>query len=183
MNQGEAFTRLCRKFQQVTESRQESSLANRTGTAHWWKFWFSSSGVWESSLESLQICYQQPPRKSKRWKLYVVAVNDLLTIQPTIRLHHVAQDKFLDFHLDICPWNHSSVRDARVHSHQNISAMERGYRGKWNLSSLSEYCWNVTRIAPEVEYKWKQCENNLLCSYAWAKLTKWSLLFCKIAEY
>ena len=31
--------------------------------------------------------------------------------------------------------------------------MEKRYQGKWNPAMLADYCWNVVRDDPDVEYK------------------------------
>ena len=37
--------------------------------------------------------------------------------------------------------------------HQDITAMEKRYQGKWNPSILADYCWNKVRDNPADEYK------------------------------
>jgi len=37
--------------------------------------------------------------------------------------------------------------------HQEIAMMERRYQGKWSTSKLTDYCWTLTRNAPEQLHK------------------------------
>ena len=44
--------------------------------------------------------------------------------------------------------------------HQDISTMEKRYKGKWSSSLLADFCWNLQRDAPEVIYKRKSLSNS-----------------------
>ena len=61
---------------------------------------------------------------------------------------------FLHSHLDFFPLNCRDVSDEHGERfHQDIAAMERRYQRKWNPAMLADYCWNVVRDDPDVEYK------------------------------
>jgi hypothetical protein len=61
---------------------------------------------------------------------------------------------FLDSHLDYFPENCGAVSDEHGERfHQDISNMERRYQGKWNCEMLADYCWTITRDAPEAAFK------------------------------
>jgi len=36
--------------------------------------------------------------------------------------------------------------------HQDISSMEKRYKGKWNRAMLADYCWTLPRDVPTMEY-------------------------------
>jgi hypothetical protein len=60
---------------------------------------------------------------------------------------------FLDFHVDFFPENLRTVSD--VHGerfHQDISTMEKWYRGKWSPGILADYCWTLRRDVPKANY-------------------------------
>mgnify|MGYP003623502640 CR=1 FL=1 len=63
---------------------------------------------------------------------------------------------FLHSHLDFFPENLGDVSDEHgEHFHQEISAMEKRYQGKWNPNMLADYCWTIKRDAPQAKYKRK----------------------------
>ena len=37
--------------------------------------------------------------------------------------------------------------------HQDIRVMEERYQGRWNVSTLAEYCWYLKRDVPEVKHR------------------------------
>ena len=61
---------------------------------------------------------------------------------------------FLNYHLDFFALNCGEVSDEHgKRFHQDITAIEKRYQGKWNPSMLANYCWNVVRNDPAAEYK------------------------------
>lgn len=72
----------------------------------------------------------------------------LLGCNMSLKIH------FLHSHLDYFPLNCGSVSDEHGERfHQDISAMEKRYQGKWSPSMLADYCWNLTRDDPTAVYK------------------------------
>ena len=93
---------------------------------------------------------------NRRAENYKLAVNELLRTYQELGCNMSLKIHFLDSHLDFFPSNCGAVSDEHGERfHQDISAMERRYQGKWNSSMLADYCWNVMRDAPEVDYKRK----------------------------
>ena len=39
--------------------------------------------------------------------------------------------------------------------HQDITAMEKRYQGKWTSSMLADYCWKLNRDVPQAKYRRK----------------------------
>ena len=63
---------------------------------------------------------------------------------------------FLMSHLEFFPENLGEVSDEQGERfHQDISTMERRYKGKWSLTMLADYCWMLKRDKPEALYKRK----------------------------
>jgi len=61
---------------------------------------------------------------------------------------------FLQSHLDFFPENCGAVSDEhRERFHQDISSMEKRYKGKWNCAMLTDCCWTLAMDAPAMEYK------------------------------
>ena len=57
-------------------------------------------------------------------------------------------------HLDFLPQNYGAMSDKHgEHFHQDISSMEKRYRGNWNCAILADYCWTLARDATTMEYK------------------------------
>jgi hypothetical protein len=36
---------------------------------------------------------------------------------------------------------------------QDISSIGKTYQGKWNCAMLADYCWNLAKDVPTMEYK------------------------------
>jgi hypothetical protein len=69
-------------------------------------------------------------------------------------LQYVLKDILASFHFDLFPDNCSMVIDEHgEHFHQEIATMEKRYQGKWSTSMLADYCWTLTRNAPEQLHK------------------------------
>ena len=61
---------------------------------------------------------------------------------------------FLESHLDFFPENLGEVSDEHDERfHQDISAKEKRYQGKWTSSMLADYCWALKRDIPEANYR------------------------------
>ena len=61
---------------------------------------------------------------------------------------------FLHSHLDFFPENCGSVSDEHGERfHQDISSLERRYKGKWSCAMFTNYCWTLARNVPTMEYK------------------------------
>ena len=57
-------------------------------------------------------------------------------------------------HLEFFPENLGEVSDEHGERfHQDISMMERRYKGNWSPTMLAEYCWMLKRDKPEELYK------------------------------
>ena len=92
---------------------------------------------------------------------YKLAVNELLRTYQELGCNMSLKIHFLDSHLDFHPSNCGAVSDEHGERfHQDISAMERRYQGKWNSSMLTDYCWNVMRDAPDVDTNENQNNGN-----------------------
>ncbi|GBN45433.1 hypothetical protein AVEN_183448-1 [Araneus ventricosus] len=56
---------------------------------------------------------------------------------------------FLDSHLDNFPENLGAVSEEQGERfHQDIKEMERRYQGKWNVSMIADYSWNLQKDSP-----------------------------------
>jgi hypothetical protein len=69
---------------------------------------------------------------------------------------------FLHSRLDSFPANCGAVSDEHgVRFHQDISAIENSYKGKWSAAMSADYRWTVKRDAPEIQYK-RQAKRRLV---------------------
>jgi len=58
---------------------------------------------------------------------------------------------FLHSYLDSFWINCGAVSDKHNECfHQDISAMENTYKGKWSAAILADYCWTMKSDAPEI---------------------------------
>jgi hypothetical protein len=61
------------------------------------------------------------------------------------------------------PENCGSVSDERGERfHQDITAMEGRYKGKWSPSVLPDYCWTLMRDSPNSEFNRQEKKTRLL---------------------
>lgn len=91
---------------------------------------------------------------NKRAENYKELVDALLSSYKKLGCNMSLKIHFLHSHLDFFPNNCGAVSDEHGERfHQDISAMEKRYQGKWSPSMLADYCWTVTRDAPDVAYK------------------------------
>lgn len=85
---------------------------------------------------------------------YVELVNNLLDKYHRLGCNMSLKMHFLHSHLDFFPENCGAVSDEHGERfHQDISTMERRYQGRWNCAMLADYCWTLTRDAPERDYR------------------------------
>ena len=84
---------------------------------------------------------------------FTVLVQDLMDSYEQLGCYMSLKMSFLFSHLDFCPLNCGNVSDEHGERfHQEVSAMEHRYTGKWNAAMLGDYCWMMKRDAPETRY-------------------------------
>jgi hypothetical protein len=89
-------------------------------------------------------------------------VEDLISSYDKPSCNMSLKIQFLHSHLDSFPVNCGAVSNEHgEHFHQDISAMENRYKGKWSAAILADYCWTVKRAAPEIQYK-RQAKRRLV---------------------
>ena len=72
---------------------------------------------------------------------------------------------FLHSHLEFFRENLGSLSDERGERfHQDISLMEKRYKGKWTPNMLADYCWNLKRDETYSNHKRKAYFKALLDS-------------------
>jgi hypothetical protein len=80
---------------------------------------------------------------------YYDIVSDLFTAYNAMGSNMSLKVHFLDSHLNYFTENLGAVSDQYGERfHQDISNMEKQYRGKWSLSVLADYCWTLKRDVP-----------------------------------
>lgn len=85
---------------------------------------------------------------------YKCLVEDMLALFHEFGCNMSLKIHFLDSHLDFFPDNCGQVSDEHGERfHQDIATMEQRYQGKWSTSMLADYCWTISRDAPQVHYK------------------------------
>jgi hypothetical protein len=89
---------------------------------------------------------------NRRAQNYEELVNNLLQSYQKFGCNVPLKIHFPDSHLVFFSENCGSLSDERGELfHQDISSMEKIYRGKWNCVMLADYCWTLARDAPTVE--------------------------------
>jgi hypothetical protein len=78
-------------------------------------------------------------------------VEDLITSYKKLDCNLSLKTHFLNSHLDSFWINCGAISDKHVECfHQDISAMENIYKGKWSAAKLAIYCWTMKSDAPEI---------------------------------
>jgi len=91
---------------------------------------------------------------NRRAQNYEELVNNLLQSYQKLGCNMSLKIHFLHSHLDFFLENCGAVSDEHGERfHQDISSMEKRYEGKWNCAMLADYCWNLARDVPNMEYK------------------------------
>ncbi|KAJ8868214.1 hypothetical protein PR048_032023 [Dryococelus australis] len=85
-------------------------------------------------------------KENKRAYNYSELVEVFFKLQETW-LQHVSENSFSTSHLDFFTDNCGDVSDEHgERSHQDISAMEKRYQGRWSSSMLADYFWMSPRM-------------------------------------
>jgi hypothetical protein len=85
---------------------------------------------------------------------YRKLVEDLITSYEKLGCNMSLKMHSLHSHFNSLPVNCSAVSDEHgERCHQDISAMENRYKGKWSAAMLANYCWMVKRDAPDFQYE------------------------------
>ena len=85
---------------------------------------------------------------------YMDIVEELLQSYEALGCKMSLKVHFLMSHMDFFPENMGSVSDEHGERfHQDISVMEKRYKGKWSAAMLADFCWMLQRDAPDVVYK------------------------------
>jgi len=81
-------------------------------------------------------------------------IEDMLSLYHKLGCNMSLNMLMLHSHLNFFPDNCGMASDEHDERfHQEIAAMEKRYQGKWSTSMLADYCWVLTRNAPEQLHK------------------------------
>jgi len=81
---------------------------------------------------------------------YTELIEDMLSLYHKLGCNMSLKIHMLHSHMDFFLDNCSMVSDKHSeHFHQEIATMEKQYQGKWSTSLLADYCWALSRNAPE----------------------------------
>jgi len=81
---------------------------------------------------------------------YKELIEDVLSLYHKLDYNMSLKIHMLHSHLDFLPDNCGMVSDEHGERfHQEIATLEKRYQGRWSTSILVEYCWTLTRNAPE----------------------------------
>lgn len=84
---------------------------------------------------------------------YKELIDKLILAYKALNCNMSLKMHFLDSHLDFFPENLGAVSDEHGERfHQEISAMEKRYQGRWSPRMLADYCWTIKRDQPEAKY-------------------------------
>jgi hypothetical protein len=85
---------------------------------------------------------------------YKELIEDTLSMYHKLGCNMSLKIHMLHSHLDFFPDNCGKASDEHGECfHQEIATMEKRYQGKWSTSMLADYCWTLTRNAPEQLHK------------------------------
>ena len=120
-----------------------------------------NDGQFEETLDDLQMAAWKAFKAvcqgflgNHRTPNYMVLVQQLLYSYEALGCNMSLKLHFLMSHLNFFPDNMGSVSDEHGERfHQDITVMEKRYKGKWSPAMLADYCWTLQRDAPDVPYK------------------------------
>jgi hypothetical protein len=85
---------------------------------------------------------------------YKELTEDILSLYHKLDCNMSLKIHMLHSHLDFFPDNCGMVSDEHGERFlQEIATIEKRYQGKWSTSMLADYCWTLTRNAPEQLHK------------------------------
>jgi hypothetical protein len=85
---------------------------------------------------------------------YKELIDDVLSLYHKLGYKMSLKIHMLHSHLNFSPDNCGMASDEHGERfHQEIATMEKKYQGKWSTSMLADYCWTLTRNAPEQLHK------------------------------
>ena len=87
---------------------------------------------------------------NSKGKDYNNRVHQLIVSYQKLRARMSIKMHFLHSHLEYFPENcgdYSEEQGERFH--QDICEMERRYQGKWSISMMADFCWNLQRTMPK----------------------------------
>jgi hypothetical protein len=106
--------------------------------------WLSFKRIWKDFLGNHKAANCQD------------VVQDLLTSYKAMGCNMSLKIHFLDSHLNFFPENLGEISDEHGEKfHQDITAVEKWYQGKWTSSLLEDYCWTLKWDEPEAKYRRK----------------------------
>jgi hypothetical protein len=85
---------------------------------------------------------------------YKELIEDMLSLYHKLGCNMSLNILMLHSHLNFFPDNCGMASDEHDERfYQEIATMEKRYQGKWSTSMLADYCWMLTRNAPEQLHK------------------------------
>jgi len=103
---------------------------------------------------------------NRRADNYKDLVEELLSSYQKLGCNMSVKIHFLSSHLDFFPENCSSVSNEHGERlHQDIAAMEGGYKGKWSPYIVADYCWTLMHDSPNLTFNQQTKKAQLHYSY------------------
>ena len=91
---------------------------------------------------------------NRRADNYTELVSNLIKAYSSMGCNMSLKIHFLNSHLDFFPPNCGAVSDEHGERfHQQISAMEKRYQGKWSPAMLADFCGMIVGDTPYTRYK------------------------------
>ena len=84
---------------------------------------------------------------------YEELVNSLLKAYKSLGCNMSVKEHFFQSHLDYFSENLEKFSQGQGERfHQDLKAMEKRYKGKWNTSMIADYCWCLKRGCQRVAH-------------------------------
>lgn len=153
---GEAFQCLTRIFPKISEAKLKEGIfigpqIKELMKSEEFKCYLSSDEL--AAFESFKNVVSGF-LGNKKARNYRELIEELLLNYRKIGARMSLKLHFLNSHIDVFPLNLGAVSDeAGERFHQDISTMEKRYKGKFYPSMLADYCWSVLRETPSEQYK------------------------------
>ena len=151
-----AFKYLIQKFPALSDAKVKVEIFVGPDIRH-----LLNDVTFEQTLDNLQLAAWKAFRSickdflgNHRSPNYMDTVQELLQSYETLGCKMSLKVHFLMSHMDFFPDNMGSVSDEHGERfHQDVSVVEKRYKGKWSPAMLADFCWMLQRDAPDVAYK------------------------------
>ena len=163
--EGECFKYLCTKFSRLSYDKVRAGIFDGTQIRHLLKDQEFISTMKREELQAWKAFSDVVKNflGNIKFQNYKELVKTLLQAFRNLQCNMSVKAHFLHSHLDYFPENLGALSEEQGERfHQDIKVIEKRYQGKWNISMIADYCWNLMRENSEFEHSRQSKRRKLL---------------------